>query len=244
MVLSDAYATPQEYRAAHSAQSADDDDAIERDLVAISRHIDKVTGRNNGFNIDPTPVDLADLVASVYPSPSGSRSGMFLGSSYGAVGYSPPNGWAESENPWKGSGMSRILTIDDHVSIHSVKIDENRTGSFSQTLSATDYELLPRNAPNRPEPQPYRQIQLTEWGTQFAWLPGARIQVTGIRGWPAVPSAIVSACIELTAIFRVESVRATNRINEMNQVLSTSRAAQSIVDSLIRAYSRPEAVFA
>lgn len=125
------------------------------------------------------------------------------------------------------------------MSLTSIEIDENRTGIYSLTLEATDYQLLPHNAANRPEPEPYRQIELLTWGSQTAWPASSQVKLTGIFGWPQVPPAIVSATIEITGILRLESPRATNAINEMNQVLGTSRRAQDIIDELRRAYTNP-----
>lgn len=225
MALGDAYATVQEYRDSKEKTSVDDDTSIDRELTAVSRYLDRALGRVLGFNNDGTTP--TDDVARIYESPS--RGGSLRA------------GWAESENPWKTGNVSRHLDIDDHVSITSVTVDENRDNTFSLTLVASDYELLPRNAGNLPEPVPYRTIFLTDYGTQGFWQPGARIKVTGIGGWPAVPSAIVSATIELTAILRLESPRATTRVNELNQVLSTSRAAQGIINDLTRTYLSPRA---
>lgn len=225
MALGDAYATVQEYRDSKERTSVDDDTAIQRELKAVSRYLDNALGRPLGFNNDGT--SPTDDVARVYDSPSRPSGVKF--------------GWAEAENPWKGSGLSRYLDIDDHVSITTIDIDQSLDNSFSLALTASDYELLPRNAANMPEPEPYRTVAISDYGTQGAWLPGARIRVTGIGGWPSVPAAIVAATIELTAILRIESPRATNRVNEMNQVLSTSRAAQGIISDLTRTYLNPRA---
>lgn len=142
-----------------------------------------------------------------------------------------------------GPGSGPYLDINDHVSITTITVDENRDNTFALTLTATDYELLPRNATLLPEPEPYRTVMLTDYGALTKWPTGARVKVTGIGGWPAVPAAILTATIELTGILRLESPRATNRVNEMNQVLSTSRAAQDILRGLTEAYRDPRVLF-
>lgn len=103
-------------------------------------------------------------------------------------------------------------------------------------MAAADYRLLPLNA--IVEGEPYRQIQATTWGSQYRWSAAYGIEITAFWGWPAVPDAIVTATIELTAILRLESPRATNRINELDQVVSTSRAAQNILGELLHVYNR------
>lgn len=224
MALSDAYATVDEYFASvRENQTAPESDEalyleVLADLKAVARIIDHRVGRPMGFNRDSAD----SPVARIYDVPATGR-------------YS--DGWQEAENPWKATGAKRVLNIDDHASISSIVIDERRDNTFATTLSASDYELLPRNATSRPEAVPYTQILLTEWGTQWAWPPGAKVRVTGCAGWPAVPPAIKSANIQLTAILRIESPRATNRVQEMNAVLTMSRAAQSILHDLVATYA-------
>lgn len=222
MALGDPYASIEEYREVTGADSHEHDAEIERDLIAVSRYIDSKVARPLGFNQDAT------AVARVYSSPA-------------ASGY--PDGWAESENPWKATGLSRYLDIDDHVSIASVEIDESHDGTYGLALTAGDYELLPRNAATRPEPEPYRQILLTPHSAIGAWPSGGRVRVTGIGGWPSVPQGIVSATIELTRILRIESPRASSAMNEMQQVLTTSRVAQGIVSDLVAKYLSPASFF-
>lgn len=136
-------------------------------------------------------------------------------------------------------GAYPLLDVGDTVSVSTIAIDENEDNTFSVALVTADYELLPRNAATGPEARPYQQIGLTKWGSRDYWHPGQRVKVTAVGGWPAVPDAIVAAAIELAAILRIESPRATNRVNELNQVLSTSRAAQGIIADLIGTYSDP-----
>lgn len=221
MSLANAYATIGQYRDEKDKTVTEDDQAIGRELIAVARYIDRCLGRALGFNKDD------EDVARIYTP----KSGPVL----------RPD-WAETENPWRYGGLKRVLDIDDHVSITSIEIDETLTGVYSLELDASDFELLPRNAATYPEPEPYRQIELTRWGSTWAWPRNGRVRVTGIGGWPAVPSGIVSANLELTAILRLESPRATSRINDLNQVLNTSRAAQDIVHALKNAYVNP-AVF-
>lgn len=139
-------------------------------------------------------------------------------------------------------GGHKILTIDDLSSTPtSIKIDEDGDGDFSDetALTATEYEMLPLNATLGPEPEPYTQIQLTPWGDQGSWPHLARVQIIGPWGWPAVPEAIKRGCIEITAIKRGESFRATNRIQEgMDTSIEASPQAQGIIRDLINVYER------
>lgn len=131
-----------------------------------------------------------------------------------------------------------VLDVPDLVSVAAIGIDAGSTGLFDTVLKVADYELLPFNADDGPESRPYDQIGLLSWRSRTRWIAGQRVEVTAVWGWPAVPDAIVDACIELTAILRVESPRATNTVNELDQVLSTSRVAQNILSELMAPYGR------
>lgn len=218
MALSDAYATAATYRGIITKTDTSTDAAILDDLTAVSRYLERRLGRF--FTKDAAPV------ARLYMPKS--------------TGVPLRPDWAESENPWKYGGMSRALYIDDLVSVTSIVIDQGRDGSFvgDAALAATDYELLPRNAALEPEPEPYTTIELTAWGNQWAFPTGCRVQVNGIFGWPAVPKAVERATCWLTGILRLESPRATNRLNELDQIVGASPQAQSIVQELIRNYKR------
>lgn len=189
--LGDAYATAALYKAQKAKDSSADDTALGRELVAVSRYIDRVCGRALGFNKD------ASAVARIYRMGRGTR-----------------------------------LDIDDHAAITSVAIGNAYTGVYESALAATAFRLLPINAAAKPEPEPYRQVEFITTQPGF----GALVKVTGTGGWAAVPSAIISACIELTALLRLESPRATSQVNEIGQVVSTSRAAREIVEGLTHTY--------
>src|SRR3990167_573614 len=127
---------------------------------------------------------------------------------------------------------SATLYIDDlSAAPTSIKVDEDGDGSFADETAyvTTDYELQPLNAAIQPEAWPYTRIVIPSWSTKGNWPAGGRVQIVGKFGWPAVPEPIRAACIQLTAILRLESPRATNRIAEMDQVIGTSNEAQAIL---------------
>jgi hypothetical protein len=183
-----AYATVDEYRAAKGKSSADDDLALARDLVAVSRFIDRSLGRWVGFEKDE------ESIARYY-------------------------------DPCIGT----VIDVDDLVSVDTV--EELIGGSY---VEITDYRLRPLNAAL--EGEPYNRIERISG----AWaLP---VRVTGIWGWPSVPEGIRAACIELTAIWRLETPRATNRVMEMNEITAVSGRARTIVDELVGRYLNPAVV--
>ncbi len=96
----------------------------------------------------------------------------------------------------------------------------------------TDFELRPYNVEFGPEPRPWTQIY-----SKAGFWESALVEVDAIFGWPEIPTGITAACIQLTAIWRLESPRATTRIAEgMSAVIGTSEQAQSIVDRLVAQY--------
>jgi hypothetical protein len=138
-----------------------------------------------------------------------------------------------------GTGY-RELYVDDLVSVTSIKIDTDRDGSFADetALATTDYELLPRNAAAGSEPAPYSCIYIPDWSTKGVWTSGAKVNVNGVFGWPAVPEAIKRGCIHLTAILRLETPRASATVSEIGQLVQMSPKAVGIIDDLIRHYSK------
>ncbi len=133
------------------------------------------------------------------------------------------------------------LRIDDlSTTPTSIKIDEDGDGSFDDetALTSSDYELLPLNADKGPEPRPFTRIGLTSWGDYGSWTKGQRVQVTGKFGWPAVPQAIKTACIQLTGILRLETPRATSRVAELADVIEASPEAQRLIFQLQDNYRR------
>lgn len=141
---------------------------------------------------------------------------------------------------------SRCMYIDDIATTTGlvIKVDTDRDGVFTDedAWAATDYELWPRNADKGPEPQPWDELVIPMYSTKYAFAAGYPVQVTARFGWPSVPSAIKRSCIELTRILRLESPRASNRFNDMGEVLMSTRRARDIIEDLTKAYGR--AVFA
>lgn len=213
MAIGDAYASVDDYKAVHEGSSV-----TSSQLVAVSRYIDMKMGRPSGFQKDATAT-----VRIYMPKSTGMAQA----------------GWAESENPWKAGGLVRVLDVEDiGGAVTSITVDEQRDNTFSLTLATSDYELLPRNAAVGPEPKPYNQIALSDWGTQSGFPPGARVKVTAIHGWPAVPEAIKWATIELVAMLLNASVFSTDRIQDIDQQVGASPQARSILNGLMTNYGR------
>lgn len=224
MAIGDAYATAADYRAVVSKSDTGEDAEILSDLKAISRYIDLRTGRFFGKD--------AAVVARVYTVPDG-RGAPWVDPFY--------------RTPWNTPIGGVPLEVDDIASVTGllIRADTNQDGTFpGPDWAATDYVLEPANAALGPEPMPYTRVLLPSWSTQSGLSGGQRVRITAVWGWPAVPDAIVRATCHLTGILRLESPRATSRVNELGEQMSTSKQAQDIVQSLVRVYRRSAVVFA
>ena len=132
---------------------------------------------------------------------------------------------------------SRMLRVDDIAAAPTfVKLDLDNDGVFEITLAPTDYELWPLNAALDPEPRPSTRIYLVSWGNYCEFMAGLKVQVTAQFGWPAIPSPVKTACIQIGAILRLESPRATRRIPELGDAIEASPDAMSLVRQLTDTY--------
>lgn len=138
----------------------------------------------------------------------------------------------------------RILWVADFsTDPTSIKIDRNLDGDFDDAddtlLVAADWTAYPRNAPLGPKASPWTRLILPPTSNITEWPAGHDIEVTAIRGWLSVPTAIKQATIQLTALLRMETPRATSRISEAGDSTSISPEAQRIIKQLVLPYRRP-----
>lgn len=217
MAVADAYASAGQYRAEINKPDTGSDGQIDRDLLAVSRYVEKELGRF--FTCDEKDV-ARDFIVSY-------------------TGNINP----EAENPWKylRRGEPRLIEINDlSADPTSVEADYDGDGvPDTEFVKDTDFVLYPINADKGPEPKPWMALWIPPWSTtQLLWPPGRIVRITAKWGWPAVPQAIRHAVIELTAILRLETPRASRDISPTGEVLGTSREARGIVADLMRHYAR------
>jgi hypothetical protein len=103
-----------------------------------------------------------------------------------------------------------LLGIDDLVSVSAFNVDQDGDGTFEQAwVQGTDYQLRfgdhRYNQNSAGWPRPYRQAQVIQSGKwfPFTWPYSHfdRVQITGIWGWPSVPSPVSQANLILAADF-------------------------------------------
>lgn len=97
-------------------------------------------------------------------------------------------------------GTVLLPAFCDLVSASTVKTDTSGDGTFATTLAGTAYRLLPYNPAAAPEQLPYNEVRLTTGSFPSGGVGRPdTVQITGIWGWPKVPSAIRSAAGILAA---------------------------------------------
>lgn len=99
--------------------------------------------------------------------------------------------------------LLRLGPFNDLVSVSEVATDTTGDGTFDATI--TSYELEPRNTAG-PETRPYTAVRRIAGKWPVATSADgrqARIRITGVWGWPAVPAPVKQATrIQVARIFR------------------------------------------
>lgn len=82
-----------------------------------------------------------------------------------------------------------------------VKTDPSGDGTYEVTWTASDFQLLPYNAPTSPpEPRPWTSLRAVGSKT-FPWLINTwltrldRVQIVALWGWPEIPAPVTQACL-------------------------------------------------
>lgn len=125
---------------------------------------------------------------------------------------------------------SRVLYVSDIATAAGVEVSINGT-----EVDSDAYELWPLNAALEPEPRPYESI-VRKSG---CWPLGEVITVEAVWGWPNPPAAVIEAIIEWCAVWRGESVRATARVAELEEVQSVSPYHLSMLRRIVEGYQVP-----
>jgi hypothetical protein len=87
-----------------------------------------------------------------------------------------------------------VLT-DPIVTVTALATDIDGTGNYTQTWSANDYVLAPRNAAL--DSRPYTEIDTSPFSSADYNFPVGylEVKVTGTFGWPSVPAAVKQAAL-------------------------------------------------
>lgn len=150
---------------------------------------------------------------------------------------------ARTYTPCSLSGLDLGDDIGDSSSV-VVKTDASGDGTFETTWAATDFQLLPVDAPYGTEAAPWTAIRAVGTRT-FPWLANTwltrldRVQVTAKWGWPAVPDSVSYACRMKAArlVSRKDSPQGVAGFGEFGPV-RLSRSEDADVMLLLDPYRR------
>ena len=96
------------------------------------------------------------------------------------------------------------VEVDDLQSITTLKTDADGTGTFGTTWSTADYQLNPLNGIAGGITTPYTTLRAIGSYLFPIYEPRnvnaneASVQITGVWGWPSIPTAVKQACIILS----------------------------------------------
>lgn len=114
----------------------------------------------------------------------------------------------------------------------TIKTDDG-TGTFATTLSSSDFQLLPVNAPYEATgARPYTTIRRLDGTWPISWTASERqelVQVTAKFGWPSVPAPVRDACLAL-AIYGLENPTGV-RSEAIDGYSVSYTSAQAAIDS-------------
>jgi len=129
-------------------------------------------------------------------------------------------------DPWS-------LAVDDYVSISAIATDDNFNQTWSTVWATSDFMEEPKN--NSLRGWPYTRLLATGRYVWPYYLPQA-CKITGVWGWPAVPSEVNQACIiQSSRIFvRKQSPFGIAGTPELGTVRLSSR-----LDPDVEAFLRP-----
>ena len=125
---------------------------------------------------------------------------------------------------------------DPIYSVSSIATDDDANDTYETTWSATDYILAPKNASL--DSAPYTEINTSLAGQRSFPLSLNGVRVTGIFGWPSVPSAVVQAAlIQAGAVWSSRSAPyGVIGSNELGGIMRLSRALHPEAQVLLERY--------
>lgn len=97
--------------------------------------------------------------------------------------------------------MARLLSIDDLVTLTTLKVDRTGDGVYEETwANGTDFVLEPFNAPVEVPARPYEQVRVRQLsGRYFPCYYEKSVEVTGQFGWLSVPEDVKAAVSMIAA---------------------------------------------
>lgn len=208
MAVTDAYATPDDYRdywrVSDQDASPNRDEDIRRVLVACSRLIDRRVGRF--FTVDATDQTRVFQVEPLAPD--------LTIVEIDDLSASPTSVTIDEDNDGSFADDTALASTDFELWPLNAALGPEAEPFTTLNLTRWgDKQRFTSAFPNR-------------------------VQIVGQWGWPAVPEAVRHGCIELAGIVRLQSPRASQEIQSIDAVVQTSPEGQRIIKDLIAAYRR------
>jgi hypothetical protein len=127
--------------------------------------------------------------------------------------------------------------IDDVQSVSLVATDRNLDRTFSNTISAGDYELGPLSA--AAYSRPYTVLRIKPLASNTFDMGTDMLKVTGTWGWSAIPDAVNEACLlQAGRLFRRKDAPfGVTGGGDVGTAISL-RAVDPDVESLLQGYKR------
>jgi len=102
-------------------------------------------------------------------------------------------GQTASQARYYTTGNLSFVLTDPIVSVSSLQTDDDGDGTYETTWASTDYILSPRNAAL--DSRPYTEVDTAPNEPKLFPLTYLAVKITGVYGWPAVPSAVKQAAL-------------------------------------------------
>lgn len=149
------------------------------------------------------------------------------------------DGYCRRQFGQSSSGTARYYTptdgmrlrVHDLVSVSALATDDDGDLTYEQSWAATDYLLMPTDAASAANEiaRPYTEIvvSLATGSNKYTFPVGYQrsVKVTGVWGWPAVPSVVRDVCI-------LEALRAFNQFQAPTGVIQNPAGGNTLVPSL------------
>lgn len=132
--------------------------------------------------------------------------------------------------------------FNDLVSVDGVATDTSGDGTFDTTWDASDWELWPHNPP---EGRPYTAIYAVAgrmFPVRYCRGRRARVQVTGVWGWEAVPAEVEQACLIKAARLFTRHQSPHGAIGIGDFAMRVSRSEDPDVVGLLEPFQHPASV--
>lgn len=217
MAWTTAYATATEYRNRIAKSITTDDPAIDAGLTAISRMLEEELGGRGLPRVFNQSVSEARYFDAGTPISDDDPRSKYL--------VTP-----------RTYGTASGVAIDDLVTLTEVASDVDGNGTWETVAAASDTYLRPYNAAIYGKP--YTRLLLAPLSSVTIGGFAKAVRVTGVWGWPSVPTPIKEATIQLAAILRIETPRAQATVSELGQLVGMSPEAAGIVNRLKSRYKR------